>query len=71
VSPLKDGKPDNDVVWSGDYPIARWLYMYTTGKPSAEEKAYLDWILGPEGQQVVADIEYIPLKGVLGARATH
>jgi phosphate transport system substrate-binding protein len=69
VSPLKDGKPDYEAVWSGEYPIARWLYMYTTGKPSPEEKAYLDWIMGPEGQQVVADIEYIPLKGVLDKKA--
>ena len=61
---LKNGKPDNEAVWSGDYPIARWLYIYTTGKSSTDEKAYLDWILGPEGQRVVADIEYIPLKGV-------
>ena len=65
VMPLRNGKPDNEVVWSGEYPIARWLYMYTTGKSSPEEKAYLDWIMGPEGQQVVADIEYVPLKGVL------
>jgi phosphate transport system substrate-binding protein len=69
VFPLKDGKPDYELVWSGDYPISRWLYMYTTGKPSAEEKAYLDWIMGPGGQQVVADVEYVPLKGVLPAGA--
>jgi len=67
VLPLKNGKPDYELVWSGEYPISRWLYMYTTGKPSAEEKAYLDWIVGPGGQQVVADVEYIPLKGVLPA----
>lgn len=65
VFPLKDGKPNYELVWSGEYPISRWLYMYTTGKSSAEEKAFLDWIVGPGGQQVVADIEYIPLKGVL------
>jgi phosphate transport system substrate-binding protein len=64
VSPLKNGKPDNEAVWAGEYPIARWLYVYTTGKSSPQEKAYLDWIMGPEGQRVVADIEYIPLKGV-------
>lgn len=64
VSALKDGKPNNEAVWSGDYPVARWLYIYTTGKSSPDEKAYLDWILGPEGQRVVADIEYVPLKGV-------
>jgi phosphate transport system substrate-binding protein len=65
VQPLRDGKPDYEVVWSGEYPIARWLYMYTTGKPSPAEKAYLEWIVAPEGQQVVAAVEYVPLKGVL------
>ncbi len=65
VFPLKNGKPDYELVWSGDYPISRWLYMYTTGNPSADEKAYLDWIMGPDGQQVVTDVEYIPLRGVL------
>jgi len=65
VAALRNGKPDNEAVWSGEYPIARWLYMYTIGKSSPEERAYLDWIMGPEGQQVVADVEYVPLKGVL------
>jgi len=67
VFPLKNGKPDYELVWNGDYPISRWLYVYTTGTPSAEAKAYLEWIMGPGGQQVVADVEYIPLKGVLPA----
>ncbi len=70
VSPLKAGKPDYEVAWSGDYPISRWLYVYTTGTPSPDEKAFLDWIVGPGGQQVVADVEYIPLKGVLPAPGT-
>jgi phosphate transport system substrate-binding protein len=65
ISPLKNGKPDYEVVWSGTYPIARWLYVYTAGAPTPEQKAYLDWMIGPGGQQVVADLEYIPLKGVL------
>lgn len=65
IIPLKDGKPDYEVVWSNEYPISRWLYMYSAGAPKGDEKAYLDWIMGPEGQKVVADVEYVPLKGVL------
>lgn len=65
VSPLKEGHPDYEAVWSGTYPIARWLYIYSAGKPSPTEQAYLDWITGPPGQTVVAKLEYIPLKGVL------
>jgi phosphate transport system substrate-binding protein len=71
VSPLRDdGTPHYEVVWSGDYPIARGLYVYTANAPAGDEKAYLDWILGPEGQKVVAAVEYIPLKGVLDRRAS-
>lgn len=69
VPPLKDGHPDYEVVWSGAYPIARWLYVYSPGTPPPAEQAYLDWIVGPAGQKVVADLEYIPLKGVLPVSA--
>jgi phosphate transport system substrate-binding protein len=71
VSPLKDdGTPDYEAVWSGDYPIARGLYVYTANVPAGDEKAYLDWILGPQGQRVVAAVEYIPLKGGLDTKAS-
>jgi phosphate transport system substrate-binding protein len=69
VSPLgPDGKPNYEVAWDGSYPVARWLYVYTAKPPVDAEKEYIDWILGPGGQQVVADIEYIPLKGVLASK---
>jgi len=70
ISPMKDGKPDHEVVWSGDYPIARWLYVYTAHVPEGDEKAYINWMMGPEGQKVVVEIEYIPLKGVLDRKAS-
>jgi phosphate transport system substrate-binding protein len=71
VSPVgPDGKPNYDVAWDGSYPVARWLFMYSAKAPAGEEKEYLDWILGPGGQQVVADIEYIPLKGVLPTKVS-
>jgi ABC-type phosphate transport system substrate-binding protein len=38
--------------------------------PAGDEKAYLEWILGPEGQKVVAAVEYIPLKGGLDTTAS-
>ena len=44
------------------YPIARDLYMYTDGKPSGALKDYLDWILSPEAQQIVADQGFVPVK---------
>jgi len=47
---------------SGDYPIVRPLNLLTKGEPSGVVKAWLDFILGDEGQQIVADEGYIPVK---------
>lgn len=45
----------------GSYPIARGLYMYTAGEPTGAIADYLTWIVGPEGQQIVADLGFVPL----------
>jgi len=44
------------------YPIARDLYMYTNGEPTGILKEYLNWILSPEAQQIVADQGFVPVK---------
>jgi phosphate transport system substrate-binding protein len=41
-------------VLSGTYPISRGLYLYTTGAPTGLAKEFIDFILGPEGQDIVA-----------------
>jgi phosphate transport system substrate-binding protein len=43
------------------YPIARDLYMYTNGEPTGAVKTYLDWILSPEAQKIVADLGFVPV----------
>jgi phosphate transport system substrate-binding protein len=45
----------------GSYPIARGLYMYTAGEPTGVIAEYLDWIRGPEGQAIVAELGFVPL----------
>jgi len=49
------------VVYDKSYALSRYLYMYSPGPPEGEKKAYIDWILGPEGQKIVEEVEYIPL----------
>jgi phosphate transport system substrate-binding protein len=44
------------------YPIARDLYMYTDGEPAGVVKEYLDWILSPEAQEIVAELGFVPVK---------
>ena len=44
---------------SGAYPVVRPLNMLTLGEPSGAPKAFLDFILGPEGQAIVVDEGYL------------
>jgi phosphate transport system substrate-binding protein len=55
-------KPSVETVNNGKYPIARPLFMYTPGEPQGDVKTYLDWILGPDGQQIVGDLGFVPLQ---------
>ena len=43
------------------YPIARDLYMYTSGQPAGAVKAYLDWIVSAEAQAIVANLGFVPI----------
>ncbi len=44
------------------YPIARPLFMYTLGNPNETVKKYLEWIVSAQGQKVVIDNGFVPLK---------
>ena len=46
----------------GSYPIARPLFMYTAGEPTGTTKEYLDWILSDEGQRIIQDKGYAPVR---------
>ena len=35
--------------------------MYTAGEPTGDIADYLAWIEGPDGQQIVADLGFVPL----------
>jgi phosphate transport system substrate-binding protein len=51
-----------ETIKSGQYPITRFLYMYLCNRPTGEIKAYIDWILSAEGQKLVTEIGYFPVK---------
>ncbi|MCK6526546.1 phosphate ABC transporter substrate-binding protein [Myxococcota bacterium] len=54
-------------VESGRYPLSRSLYWYTAGAPSGLAAAFRDYALSPEGQKVVSEVGYYPLR--VGAAA--
>lgn len=49
-------------IVTGDYPISRYLYIYTNDNPTGEIAQYVRWILDENGGQKVAeDLGFIPL----------
>ncbi len=64
VKALKVGgvMPNNATVNSGAYKLARPLYMYTNGNPKGLAKQYLDFIWSAEGQGIVGDLGFVPLR---------
>jgi phosphate transport system substrate-binding protein len=55
--------PSEITANNGTYPISRNLFMYTRGEPNGVIADYINWILSPEGQSIVSDLGFIPLKG--------
>lgn len=65
VVPIGGGQgiaPTVKNVMSDTYPISRALYCYTNGEPTGPLKEYLDWIEGPEGQAIVEQLDFVPIK---------
>jgi phosphate transport system substrate-binding protein len=55
-------EPTAESIKTGEYPITRYLYMYTKSKPMGPLKDYIDWVLSPEGQALAVEVGYFPAK---------
>jgi phosphate transport system substrate-binding protein len=56
--------PNADNVMSGKYPISRPLYLYTNGQPKGVIKDFIDYALSNEGQQIVLETDFVPIKSI-------
>ena len=54
-------EPTLNNVLAKTYPISRPLYLLTKGQPKGLAKQFIDFILSPEGQQIVGNVDYVPL----------
>jgi phosphate transport system substrate-binding protein len=54
--------PDKTTVQNGSYALSRPLFFYLRNKADGDIKAFVDYVLGPEGQAVVDKVGYFPLK---------
>jgi phosphate transport system substrate-binding protein len=46
---------------SKEYPVSRFLYMYTNGEPKGETAKYIKFVLSPAGQALVKKEGFVPL----------
>jgi len=56
--------PSIETAVDGSYPIARPLFMYTSGTPQGAVKEYMDWIESDDGQCIILDKGYAPARPV-------
>ena len=54
--------PSIETVLDGTYPIARPLLFLTRGEASETIKDFIDFVLSPEGQEIVTSLDFVPLK---------
>lgn len=57
-------EPSVETAVDGSYPISRPLLMYTARQPEGAVKDYIDWILSDEGQCIIAEKGYAPVRDV-------
>ncbi|MCX7795355.1 MAG: phosphate ABC transporter substrate-binding protein [bacterium] len=54
--------PTDANIRKGFYPISRYLYMYTCIYDDPDIKSFIDWVLSDEGQKIVSQVGYFPVR---------
>jgi phosphate transport system substrate-binding protein len=58
-----DGEmPSSEGVQQKKYSYARPTFFYTNGEPTGAAKPFVEFTLGPEGQKIVANVGFVPIK---------
>jgi phosphate transport system substrate-binding protein len=74
TKPLMIGKqgqfypPDIEHVHDKTYPLSRPLYFYTSGQPEGIKKLFIDFTLGPKGQEQFRETGFVPLVTNVGTK---
>lgn len=48
-------------VLSNTYALRRTLIVVTKGQPAGASKTLIDWLVGPDGQKMATELDFIPL----------
>lgn len=58
---LEGVKPSVDNVYNKSYAVQRFLNVVHVGELGEVEQSFVDYILGEDGQAIVAELDFIPL----------
>lgn len=53
--------PSIENIQNGSYPFVADFYAVTNGEPTGSAKQLIEWILSPQGQEIIEKTGYIPL----------
>jgi phosphate transport system substrate-binding protein len=54
--------PTAATIAANQYPITRYLYLYLRNRPTGETKKFIDWMLSAEGQKIITEVGYFPVR---------
>jgi phosphate transport system substrate-binding protein len=54
--------PNEASILNAQYPISRFLYFYLSKRPDGNVKKFIDWVISKQGQKVVTEVGYYPIK---------
>jgi len=60
--------PDVQNVIKKTYPLSRPLYFYTNGEPRDATKLFIDFALGPKGQQQFEETGFVPIGATIAQK---
>src|SRR5438094_5682580 len=62
VVPIDGASPSKESVLAKSYPYARPTFFYTNGEPAGVVKEFIDFTVAPEGQRIVEQVGFVPIK---------
>ena len=62
IVPIDGASPSKESVLAKSYPYARPTFFYTNGEPTGVVKEFIDFTVGPEGQKIVEQVGFVPIK---------
>jgi len=62
VVPIDGASPSKESVLGKSYPYARPTFFYTNGNPTGVVKDFIDFTVAPDGQKIVEQVGFVPIK---------